>query len=508
MALDPSIALGVKPLELANPLAQYGQIAQIQNAQNQNALAQYQLATAQREQEATNALNRAYAEAYNPATGAIDANKLRQSLSTGGFGSKLPAVEKGLLELGKLKTETQKAEGDVITQRLDLSKRRLENVRTPQEYVAWHEANHKDPVLRSYFDSLGITADSARANIEAKINQPGGFAELLRGSALGLEKSMEQHFAEQNLGGTTRTISMPKYALPGAPSAATVVPGSEAKKTMTPGEIAVDARARERLAAETATGALTPASLDLAANIYLQTGQLPTGMGKSASGLRSQVMNRATELAGGKPAADLAGGIVEAKQDVAARGKSVRDFSTGKQGDAVRSFNTAIDHLDTMSKLATALQNNDTRLFNTAGNAFAAATGQAAPTDFDSAKAIVGGEVAKALTGSNMALKDREEIRDTLSRANSPAQLAGTIRRMQELMGGQLNSLKLQYETSTGRKDFDKKLTSRSTEVVQSLHGGSPAPGAAPAGPKAGTIQDGYRFKGGNPADPKSWEKV
>ena len=41
MALDPSIALGVKPIELPNQLAQYGQMQQIlaaQEAQQINAL--------------------------------------------------------------------------------------------------------------------------------------------------------------------------------------------------------------------------------------------------------------------------------------------------------------------------------------------------------------------------------------------------------------------------------------------------------------------------------------
>lgn len=38
--------------------------------------------------------------------------------------------------------------------------------------------------------------------------------------------------------------------------------------------------------------------------------------------------------------------------------------------------------------------------------------------------------------------------------------------------------------------------------------GNAEAPTAPPKGPAAGTVQDGYRFKGGNPADPKSWEKV
>ena len=172
--------------------------------------------------------------------------------------------------------------------------------------------------------------------------------------------------------------------------------------------------------------------------------------------------------------------VVQNKQTRAAEQATLRSFSSGVEGRSVRSFNTAVDHLDTMSKLATALQNGDIRAFNAAGNAFAKETGSAAPTDFDTAKSIVGGEVAKALTGSNMALKDREEIRDSLSRANSPAQLAGSVRTLQELMGGQLKSLKQQYELGTNRKDFDTRLSPRAKQVVSGLGGaGASSTGAS-----------------------------
>lgn len=49
MALDPSIALGVKPLEVANPVAQYAQMTQLQGLQNQNEVSQMQLEGLKRE---------------------------------------------------------------------------------------------------------------------------------------------------------------------------------------------------------------------------------------------------------------------------------------------------------------------------------------------------------------------------------------------------------------------------------------------------------------------------
>lgn len=51
MALNPSIALGVRPLEVPNQLAQYSQMAQLESAQNQNQVSQMQLAQMRRDEE-------------------------------------------------------------------------------------------------------------------------------------------------------------------------------------------------------------------------------------------------------------------------------------------------------------------------------------------------------------------------------------------------------------------------------------------------------------------------
>jgi len=211
MPINPAIAMGVRGLELADPLAQYGKVAAIQGAQQQNQLAQLQMQQAMREQESTNALNRAYAEAYNTQTGAIDLNKLRQSLSTGGFGSKLPGIEKTLAELKKEQLTQKKLEGEIAGQattqavaQANLVDAKLKQARSfldtidpadptaPEKYIAWHEANHKDPVLGPLLTARGITADQSRAQIAAAIQKgPQAFADLLNRSKIGTEKFME-----------------------------------------------------------------------------------------------------------------------------------------------------------------------------------------------------------------------------------------------------------------------------------------------------------------------------
>jgi hypothetical protein len=208
MAIDSSIALGVRPLQLENPLSMYGTVANIQNAQNQNALAQYTLAAARRGEETENALNKAYMEAYNPQTGQIDLPTLRGKIATAGVGSKLPAIEKQLAEVEKEQLARKEQLGKVVNQRFDQSKALLANVRTPEEYIAWHEANHADPVLGEYLKSRGVTAESSRAQIMAELAQPNGLQRLIARSATALDKMpelLEQERAQAVLGGRKQT---------------------------------------------------------------------------------------------------------------------------------------------------------------------------------------------------------------------------------------------------------------------------------------------------------------
>ena len=198
MAINPNISLAVKGIELQDPLAQYGRVAAIQGAQQQNQLAQLQMQAAQREQESTNALNRAYAEAYNPQTGETDINKLRSSLATGGFGSKLPAVEKGLLELQTARTAQQKGQADLLDSKLKQSRQFLETLDpsspgAAEAYMQWHRANHADPVIGKALEARGITVDQSMNRIQQLLQTPGGLSRLINESKLGTEKFMEMN---------------------------------------------------------------------------------------------------------------------------------------------------------------------------------------------------------------------------------------------------------------------------------------------------------------------------
>jgi hypothetical protein len=100
MALDPNIILSGKLPEFQNPLAQLAQVSQIQQAQNTNALAQYKLASAQREDADSNAIR----NILRNAGGDMDAGQ--NALMKGGY-------YKQALEFGKVKLEQDKSKSEI-----------------------------------------------------------------------------------------------------------------------------------------------------------------------------------------------------------------------------------------------------------------------------------------------------------------------------------------------------------------------------------------------------------
>ena len=176
--------------------------------------------------------------------------------------------------------------------------------------------------------------------------------------------------------------------------------------------------------------------------------------------------------------------------DIGGQKAAVIAFSKGKQGDTVRSLNVAINHLDQLGGLSDALNNNDIKAVNKIGNVIATQFGVAAPTNFEAAKKIVADEIVKSIVGSGGGIADREEASRSISAASSPAQLKGVIDTYTGLMSGQLSGLQQQYETGTGKKDFDKFLSDKTKERI----GGHSAAGSPPLS----TLQEGHETTFGN----------
>jgi len=137
---------------------------------------------------------------------------------------------------------------------------------------------------------------------------------------------------------------------------------------------------------------------------------------------------------------------------------TLQKFNHGPEARQIKSFSVGIDHLNTLSDLADALNNGDVKLINSASNAVATQLGKPNANNFEAAKQIVADEIIKAVVGAGGGEGDRQAAQATISAANSPEQLKGVIDTYKKLMGGQLEGMKQQYETGTGRTDFYDRL--------------------------------------------------
>jgi len=221
---------------IGNAFAQGMDQAAVARAQeNQNALAQYTLGKAKREDELTNKM---LAGMQSATTLEQQAAVLR---SVGKFREANDLLTSDLTQRelrGKLElqpTALASAQVKLVDDKLKQSRSMLEGVTTPEQYIAWHEANHNDPILGKVLAGRGVTMEQSRARINAALQQPGGLAQLINESRLGVEKFAELNRpqnVQRNLGGTVETL-----AIPGLGGPATVVPGSVGTVTPGPGTL-------------------------------------------------------------------------------------------------------------------------------------------------------------------------------------------------------------------------------------------------------------------------------
>lgn len=236
---------------------------------------------------------------------------------------------------------------------------------------------------------------------------------------------------------------------------------------------------------------LSPDAINAAAERYIETGQMPPNMGRGVQGsaTMSAIQNHAAELAGqrGIDMATLPGKWQQFK----AQQVAIQRFTSGKQGDTIKSFNVLVDHLDTLGDAASALKNGDNRFFNKWKQNWAAQTGGTAPTNFDGVKALVGDEIIKAVVGGAGALADREEVKKDLDRASSPKQLSELVDKYRKLALGQLKGLRKQYEVATGQKNFGDMLLPGTLAAL----GGNEGKGSAPDAEGWVTLPNGARIQ-------------
>jgi len=227
---------------------------------------------------------------------------------------------------------------------------------------------------------------------------------------------------------------------------------------------------------EEALKSLTPSEQQDVKNLVkydLLPGQITRGRSKEAEGRYRRLMDAAA--------------LYDPSYQPAKAGniqRAIYEWDSGKHGDTVRRFSTAIDHLDLLAQLSTALDNGDSQGLNRLRNAFRAQFGSELPTNFDAAKQVVGNEVIGAIVAGTNALGDREEIAANINRNGSRGQQAGVIRVYEALMGGQFHNLERQYVQATKQHDFAERLSPRAREVFYGRVGaptGATAPSSAPS---------------------------
>jgi hypothetical protein len=432
MPLDASIIQGIKPFQVQPQSNMLMQLMQLQGAQRQNELGALQ-ADETRQGLAEKAGLRSYLQA-NP--------NLDSPEGQSGLYRAAPTQAGGIL---KSRADIASAQSTTAKNNAEAAKINAERAHTAIVQTLQTMPTQYDPqALGEWYKQAlsngvpGVTMQTAQAELQKIPQDQAGYAQwrqqqLMRGvdAAKQIEMAMPKYVDLGSAQVNTNPLSS------AAPLINTVSPNTVANNRQSAADVATTQAGENLRAGVLPGGGLSP-DMETTAKAIAK-GQLPAPTGMALLNPKNQrVLARVMEI---NPEYDST--TVDAKK------KAAKDFTTGSQGNAMRSFAVAGQHLDQLGQLVDALNNGNLQIANKIGNMYAEQTGSAAPTNFDAAKDVVSKEVVKAIVAGGGGVSERQELSDLMSKAKSPAQLKGVIQQYRNLMAAQHEAL-LQQRDAAG----------------------------------------------------------
>lgn len=194
------------------------------------------------------------------------------------------------------------------------------------------------------------------------------------------------------------------------------------------------------------------------------------------------------------------------------RAATANAFAVGKEGQQVNALNTAIGHVDDLSKSADKLENTWSPAYNTVANLISKQMGRPAVNNFDTTKKAVVDELTRVWRGTGGSEADIKSWSQSLDAANSPDQLHGAIATIGRLLESKITALQEQYREGMGTISQGKQMITpaarKTLDRLEQKAGGTPAAAVNPnpGGYVPNHVYGGMKYLGGDPNNRASWQ--